>query len=55
MALGDQYNNAREDLTVVIAQMTSGIEGALPEQDDYELAGDVVEVIEDMIEAFHNV
>lgn len=32
------YLTGREDLAKVIAQETSGVKGAQPEQDDYDLA-----------------
>lgn len=39
------YTTAREDLAKLIAQETSGLEGALPEQDDYDLADSFIKII----------
>lgn len=49
------YMTARHDLTFIVAQMTSGIKGVLPEQDDYELAGEIELMIEEKIQEFYDV
>lgn len=50
----EPYMTAHEDLTMVIAQMTSGMKDCIPEQDDYELAREVKEKIEDMIQDYYH-
>lgn len=35
----EMYTTGREDLAKIIAQEISGVKGAEPEQDDYDLAG----------------
>lgn len=47
------YTKAKEDLAMVIAQMVSGIDGVTPEQDDYELACEVEQMIEDKINEYY--
>lgn len=37
-----EYNTARQDLAKIIAQETSGFVGAIPEQEDYELADEFI-------------
>lgn len=49
------YMTAREDLTMIIAQMTSGIAGAMPEQDDYEIAGEVELIAREKIKEYYDV
>lgn len=44
MAL-EPYSNAREDLAKVVAQEVSGVSEALPEQDDYDLADELLKFI----------
>lgn len=39
------YTNAREDLAQIIAQETAGVTGAIPEQDDYDLASVFINII----------
>lgn len=39
------YVSVREDLAKIIAQETSGLEGALPENDDYDLADSFIKII----------
>lgn len=39
------YQNAKQDLAFVIAQETSGCIGALPEEDDYDLADEFIKRI----------
>ena len=41
-----EYKTERDDLAVIIAQMTSGFIDAIPEQDDYILADKVIKFIE---------
>lgn len=40
-----EYKTAREDLAKIIAQETSGLQEALPEQDDYDLADAFIKII----------
>lgn len=39
------YTSAREDLAKIIAQETSGVEGAIPEQADFDLADGFIKII----------
>lgn len=39
------YNNALEDLAQIIAQETSGVTGAEPNKNDYDLADTFIDVI----------
>lgn len=41
----EPYTTARDDLAAIIAQETSGIKDALPEDDDYDLADEFIERI----------
>lgn len=41
------YDKARDDLAKVIAQQISGVEGVLPERDDYDLAEVLLYYIDD--------
>lgn len=43
------YTKAKEDLTMIVAQMVSGVEGVTPEQEDYELACEIENLILDRI------
>lgn len=40
-----EYKTARNDMAEVIAQETSGLVGAIPEQDDYDLADAFIRII----------
>lgn len=40
-----EYKTAREDLATLIACETSGLNGATPEQDDYDLADIFIKII----------
>lgn len=41
----ENYTTAREDMAKLIAQETSGLVGAIAEQDDYELADIFIKII----------
>lgn len=45
--MNEMYNTGREDLAKIIAQETSGLVDALPEQADYELADTFIAIIND--------
>lgn len=45
MADRKPYETAREDMAKVIAQETSGLEEAIPEQDDFDLADIFIQII----------
>ena len=40
------YKTAIDDMATVIAQITSGIAGAIPEQADFDLADETIREIE---------
>lgn len=42
-----EYKTAREDLASIIACETAGFIGAIPEQDDYDLADKFIKEIND--------
>lgn len=42
----EMYDSTLEDLTKIIAQYTSGLKDAIPEQADADLAKDVIQHIE---------
>ena len=44
-----EYKTSQKDLAEIIAQMTSGFKNAVPEQDDYDLAGEVIHFIEEKL------
>ena len=47
------YSTEVNDLAFIIAQMTSGIKGALPEQDDFELAKEARDKIQELISDYY--
>lgn len=47
------YNTEINDLAFIIAQMTSGVKGALPEQDDFVLAKEVRDKIQESIDEYY--
>ena len=51
------YTSSMEvnDLGFIIAQMTSGIKGVLPEQDDFDIAKEARDVIEGLIEEYYSI
>lgn len=44
------YLTAKQDLAIIIAQETSGFVGAVPEDEDYQLADDLVNIINERYE-----
>lgn len=47
------YRTQINDLAFIVSQMTSGIKGALPEQDDFEIAEVAAKNIQDMIDDYY--
>lgn len=50
-----QYSSsmALNDIGFVVAQMTAGFKGALPEQDDFDIASEVRDRIQELIDEFY--
>ena len=51
-----QYTSSMEinDIGFIIAQMTAGFKGALPEQDDFDLASEARDKIREIIDEFYD-
>lgn len=47
------YTTEVNDLGFIIAQMTSGVKGALPEQEDFEIAENLAIVAREMIDEYY--
>lgn len=43
---GFEYTTGKDDLASIVAQMTSGVTGSIPEQDDADIASDAYDFIE---------
>lgn len=50
-----QYTSSMElnDLGFIVAQMTAGFKGALPEQDDFDIAAEARDIIRALIDEFY--
>lgn len=48
------YNTEVNDLAFIIAQMTSGMKGALPEQDDFDIAKEAANICQALIDEFYD-
>lgn len=47
--MAEEYKTARQDLARFVAQITSGVKDAIPEQDDFDLADELIALAEKRI------